>query len=137
MGIPQTWAGFKAIECCRCGTGFAMESALYDLRQSDHKIFWCPNGHEQYLTGETPSEKRIAELERQVAQEKAKAESAQRSREWAEQRAKGANISAGKAKAAAKRLERRVNCGVCPHCRRSFKQLRAHMQAKHPEHAHE
>jgi hypothetical protein len=110
-----------------------MATDLYDRRLKDHEVFYCPNGHPQHFTGTDPDKKRIAELERQIAAEKANAESAHRQRQWAESRAKGANIQAGKAKAAKRRLEARVNCGVCPHCRRTVKQMAAHIKTKHPE----
>lgn len=131
MGIPDTWSGFKATDCCVCGVGFAMESGLYDQRRKDHAQFYCPNGHGQHFAGKTDDEKRIAELERAVATAKADALSAQRAREWAEQRAKGANIAAGLAKGKLKRVHERLHAGVCPFCKRTFKQLAAHMASKH------
>jgi hypothetical protein len=133
MGIPATWAGFKTIECCRCATGFAVEAGLYEQRRQDHESFWCPNGHEQHFTGKTVDQRRIEQLEHQVASEQARAKRERHSREWAESRAKGANIQAGKAKAAKRRLEARIARGVCPCCHRTFKQLAAHMKTKHPE----
>jgi len=42
-------------------------------------------------------------------------------------------ITAGKAKAAAARLQKRVANGVCPCCTRSFANLRRHMETTHPE----
>jgi len=133
MGIPATWDGFRTVTCCRCGTGFAMEADLHARRKQDHRDFYCPNGHKQYFTGPSSEQKKIADLERQLQQATENARRAQQSREWAESRAKGANIQAGKAKAALKRLEHRIDCGVCPHCSRTFKQLAAHMKSKHPE----
>ncbi len=117
--------------CCNCGVAFAMDTALYQQRRKDHASFYCPNGHSQYYTGQTDEQKRIAELERAVELAKRETESARHSRQWAESRAKGANIAAGLAKAAARRLRRRVEAGVCPDCHRTFKQLAAHMKCKH------
>lgn len=108
-----------------------MEAALQARRLKDRRDFWCPNGHSQHYTGKSDEAKRIEELERALAAEKSRADRERSNREWAESRAKGANIAAGKAKAAARRLTHRVECGVCPHCRRTFKQLAAHMRAKH------
>jgi len=114
MGIPATWSGFSTCECYLCGTGFAMEAGLYAQRRADHAEFYCPNGHGQHFTGESSEQKqlrlaqeRIVALQRDVARERD-------SRQWAERSARGAHIAAGKAKAAAKRLMHRVNCGVCP-----------------------
>src|SRR4051812_3178393 len=109
MGIPATWSGFQATDCCICGVGFAMETGLYAQRRADRKSFWCPNGHSQHFTGETDDERQIAHLRRQLEIAQADARRAQQSREWAEQRTKGANIAAGLAKAAKRRLEQRVS----------------------------
>jgi|SRR5262245_19752842 len=133
MGIPLTWSGFQSLECCNCGVGFAMEIGLYQRRQQDHGSFWCPNGHSQHFIGTTPDEKKIAELQRERDQLKYERDSARTSQKWAEDRAKSANIAAGMARAAKRRLEVRVARGVCPCCHRTFKQLAAHMKAKHPE----
>lgn len=119
--------------CCVCYMEFGVPSDFYAARRKDHANFYCPRGHGQSYTGQTTEEKRIAELELQVQAEKARAKSAQRQREWAEAATRGANIAAGKAKAAKRRLEARVSRGVCPCCRRTFKQLAAHMKTKHPE----
>lgn len=131
MGIPDTWSGFATIECCLCHTGFAVEQGLYTARKNDRRSFWCPNGHEQHFTGRTAEQEEIARLKRERDAAQAEALRQKNAREWAESRAKGANIAAGKAKAAQRRLVHRVECGVCPHCQRTFKQLAAHMKAKH------
>lgn len=131
MGLPFTFAGWKSTTCYSCNTAIGMESELYDQRLSDHRSFWCPNGHEQHFTGDTPAQKQIQALEAELAKAKADRDRAHSSRQWAETRAKGANMKAGKAKAALKRLTHRVECGVCPHCQRTFKQLAAHIKSKH------
>lgn len=133
MGIPATWSGFSTVECCVCLTGFAIEAGLHDARKRDQRSFWCPNGHEQHFTGERPELKRIKELEQERDRLRRERDSATSAREWAEQRTRGANIAAGKARAAKQRLEQRVARGVCPCCHRTFKQLAAHMKSKHPE----
>lgn len=132
MGLLATEAARSVgLNCYLCGTAFWIERELYVQRKNDRRTFWCPNGHDQHFVGETAEQVRIKELERQVATERANAESHRRQRQWAETRAKGANIQAGKAKAALRRTVERVHAGVCPHCNRTFKQLAAHMQAKH------
>lgn len=122
---------YTEITCYRCAVKFGMPDSIYERRKADHDSFWCPNGHEQHFTGQTPDQKRIAELEREVQFARSDAEHQRSSRKWAETRAKGANIAAGKAKAAQRRLIARVHAGVCPHCNRTFKQLAAHMKSKH------
>lgn len=118
--------------CARCGEVYGITVELETVRRRDGQTMYCPNGHPQHFSlMESIDERRIKELERDLGIERARAESAHRQREWAETRAKGANIAAGKARAKAARLQHRVECGVCPSCHRTFKQLAAHMLAKH------
>ncbi len=131
---------FVTIKCYLCATPFGMETSLYNQRCKDRRGFFCPVGHEQYFSGPTPDQKRIADLEAEVAKQKAEtlrqqrvAEADREARRWAESAVHGARVMRGRAEAAKKRLEHRVNCGVCPHCKRTFKQLAAHMKSKHPE----
>ncbi len=135
--LKSEWTGTRAnlvtIRCFSCQTEFAMDEALYDARYADHRNFWCPNGHDQHFIGKTEDQRKIAQLEAERDAAKRDAESQRRSREWAERTARGANVKAGKARAALRRLNHRVNCGVCPHCQRTFKQLAAHMKTKHAD----
>jgi hypothetical protein len=130
-GVLATHA-MTVMDCVQCGEVFATLTSYDSQRRRDGRSFYCPNGHSQcYSPGKTIEQQRIEELERQVQIERNQRESAQRQRQWAERLAKGANIAAGKAKAAQRRLLHRVECGVCPHCQRRFKQLAAHIQSKH------
>jgi protein-arginine kinase activator protein McsA len=119
-------------DCAQCGEVFAIRQDLTEVRRRDGKEFYCPNGHTMvFSASKSFDERRIEELQRELAAAKDRAESAHRQREWAESRAKGCNIAAGKARAKAARLQHRVECGTCPNCHRTFKQLAAHMLAKH------
>lgn len=131
MGVPATWTGFRAVGCYKCGTGFAMEASLYERRYADHDLFYCPNGHPQHFSGESTEKQKLRDAEARAAQAEADARRQREAREWAERRAKGANIAAGIAKGKLRRVHERVHAGVCPHCNRTFKQLAAHMQSKH------
>jgi hypothetical protein len=109
---------------------FGIPADYQTRRRNDHASFYCPSGHAQSYQGKSEAE----QLRAQLAEKDAAIEAERRSRKWAEDRAKGANISAGMARAAHRRLSDRVSHGVCPCCQRTFKQLAAHMKAKHPEH---
>lgn len=37
------------IVCCECSVPFGMLKEVHAQRNRDHKMFWCPNGHEQYF----------------------------------------------------------------------------------------
>jgi hypothetical protein len=125
--------GFAWIDCSNCGVTFAITNDYEQRRREDKRSFYCPNGHTQFYPGETGKEREIRELKEKLRLEESRRANAESSRKWAEQAAQGARIAAGKAKAAKNRLLHRVNCGVCPHCKRTFKQLAAHMKTKHPE----
>jgi hypothetical protein len=130
---------YTEIACYLCRVRFAISDDLYRQRVNDRRTLWCPNGHDQHFTGKTQDQRRIEELQAELAREKQRAESAARARSWAESRAteaerriRGVSISAGKAKAQLRRTTQRIQAGVCPHCNRTFKQLAAHMKCKHP-----
>lgn len=130
MGEPAVIPAYRmdlvATSCSNCGIEFAVPRGWDEERRKKPLNFFCPNGHSLVYRGETPEQKRIAELERQVAKEK-------REREWAESQRRSADIRRGKAEKALQRQSKRVACGVCPHCHRTFRQLVEHMKTKHPE----
>jgi RNase P subunit RPR2 len=114
---------FEMIDPSCCDVPFFILRSKYKARRLDHKNFWCPNcGRSQYYPQESDNEK----LERRLAFEK-------RRRESAEREAKYQKDCARTQKAAKTRLKNRVKHGVCPCCNRTFKQLARHMKNKHPE----
>lgn len=119
----------ESICCASCAMEFAAPARFIADRRSDHKNFYCPAGHSNWYPGKSEKE----QLQQQLEAERQRANRAESARKWAEQQAKNARVSAGMHKAAKKRLEHRVNCGVCPHCQRTFKQLAAHIKSKHPK----
>ena len=59
--------GFEKTTCSKCGAQSLLPAErIRKLRQS-HATFYCPNGHSQYFPGKTAEEKRIEQLEREVA----------------------------------------------------------------------
>ena len=119
-------------DCYICGVVFALTPQFMSERRASGASFSCPNGHSMfYPKGERQDEreKRVLRLELDAARREV--ERQRGARKWAESRAHGANIVAGKAKAAHRRLEHRIACGVCPKCNRTFRQLAAHMKSKH------
>jgi hypothetical protein len=83
---------------------------------------YCPLGHKWVFSGEGEA----ARVKRQL--------------EWAQQREgrlaaerDQAKASARAQKGAATRARRRAAAAVCPCCKRSFVQLRRHMETKHPD----
>lgn len=105
----------ETITCCSCGVEFGVPCYLKKKLLETHKRFYCPNGHEQAFLGETEAERLKKELEKQK----------ERTR-WAEEENK-------KVTKKLKRTEKRISCGVCPCCNRSFVNLQRHMKTKHKD----
>lgn len=56
------------VDCANCGADICLSTAMYARRRSDGQSFYCPNGHSNHYTPEpTDDQKRIAELEKQLA----------------------------------------------------------------------
>jgi len=111
-----------AITCCHsgCGIVFAVPVWWEKCRRGDHKTWYCPNGHDQLFQQETEAEK---------AQKEAAALRAKLDQERMASRT--AALERDKAVKANKRLRTRAKFGVCPFCKRTFKQLAEHMECKH------
>lgn len=113
---------FVMEECCDCGLPFFMPKYHKEMLLKSHASFYCPNGHGQHYTGKSEAQKRIEELEKQIAAEKQAYDNV-------------ANAMLDE-KNKAKKLQRqlnRVHKGVCPCCNRTFENLQKHMATKHPE----
>ena len=114
---------------CWCGIKFAIPDNLYRWLQDDAtRDCYCPMGHTfVYTKGAAAiAQERLAEEERRrrMAQERA-----DRERERADDNERRRIAQ----KAATTRAKKRHGAAVCPCCKRSFKQLRRHMQTQHPD----
>lgn len=107
---------FVTQECLTCGMQFAMTEMMDTERRRDGNNFCCPAGHWQSYT-----EPLVKKLERELAQERAKHDQTR-----AAQRAATDEIQ---------RLKNRAGMGQCPCCEGTFRNLRNHMQRKHPNFA--
>jgi septal ring factor EnvC (AmiA/AmiB activator) len=108
--------------CCQCGIPFGMPSDFKEVCQQDsNKWFYCPNGHSQHYS-ETTEQK----LRKQLDLERGKL--AQKVTESIQ-----LENQLDKVNKKLKRTEKRIANGVCPCCNRTFKDLAAHIQTKHPD----
>jgi hypothetical protein len=112
--------------CCDCGVMFAMPEALRE-RALQHRgpaghQFYCPNGHAQHYLGKTDLEK--ANVQLQWERERAARLSAELEQTTASLRAQ---------RGVTTKLKKRIAGGVCPCCKRSFKDLYRHMAGRHPD----
>jgi len=111
---------FVTITCCNCRMPFGMSRAFYNARSNDHKLFYCPAGHDQYFSGKSEAEKLREEVERKSQMIDA-----------ANQRASRLERQRDDVAKAHKRMRERIRNGVCPCCNRTFQNLLRHMQTEH------
>lgn len=105
--------------CCRCGVAFAIPEHLMEGCRDTGNPFYCPNGHNLvYKSRIKDLEKRLGEREVELRAAKCETLAERQKREALE--------------VEAQRLKRRISNGVCPCCKRTVKQLAAHMKSKHP-----
>ena len=117
------------LSCASCGIRFAIPQKMDAERRRDHKMFWCPSGHENYFPWKSEAEKLRDELTRERAlrdQVQARADMMERRVELKERQVRAR-------KAVATRLRNRIQKGRCPCCRSQFADLAAHMSRHHPD----
>lgn len=119
-------------ECYLCHVLFAIPLSMQQRARAEGTTFYCPNGHGQvYSKSEvTKLKERLAEQEQVLLRKQREVEQANSARDRF-------RASAERERASRKRIEKRVANGVCPCCKRTFKQLAAHMDNKHPEYVKE
>ena len=101
------------MECYKCCILFAVPNDFEDRRRKDHTGFYCPSGHCQSFTSETEEERLLKEavvLRNRLATA-----------------TKTARIETNRRLL----MERRIRQGVCPKCKRSFSNVKRHMETKH------
>lgn len=133
MSTTTIFTTLNQVTCYKCGLLFGLEANHQERLRKSHDGFYCPNGHIQYYNGESDVERRA-----RLAEERARsAESlANYERNRADSNAREANIQTHRARALkghVTRIKRRVAHGVCPCCQRTFSNLAAHMETKHPK----
>lgn len=123
-----TFQGTLVIEeCCSCGVAFAwpkdLEKYKLDHRlDNNRKWFYCPNGHPQYFTGRPEADRLREQL--QVERDNA---------EFWRGRTKATERQLSATKGVVTRTKRRISNGVCPCCKRTFANVRRHMESEHPD----
>lgn len=106
---------FKAHICGECGIEYWVPERWDDDKRQRGESFWCPNGHCRVYR-ETEATKLRRELEAK-----------QREVDWHRQ----LREKAEKDRRKVERKLSRVQKGVCPECKRSFENLRRHMESQH------
>lgn len=122
--VATTLGTLSVYNCATCGIAYGIPTGYDDKRREDGKAFYCPNGH-TLVYGDSTTDQLKAERER-TARLTARIDQERAEREHAQRRAAAARGQVTK-------IRNRVGRGVCPCCNRSFADLAAHMQTKHPD----
>jgi hypothetical protein len=134
---------YKIETCCTCGMSFAISEDFRNMRLEDRKTFYCPSGHGQHYSGKSDAEKLKEQLEQTRNEllskrvQTKKLENLLRieeeyKKEYREQRDE-LKKSLSATKGHTTRLKKRIANGVCPCCKRTFKNLGAHMKSEHSD----
>lgn len=113
------------VRCGNCGIEFGVDKSLDDQWRQGGDTWYCPNGHAQVYrkTEVSTLREKVEQLERETAWKSRALETARRSR--------------SSMKGQVTRIKRRISNGVCPCCKRTFKNLERHMKSQHPDFAPE
>jgi hypothetical protein len=129
--MTATLSHYTALETlsCWCGLPFAAPSELLrECRRDSNQKCYCPLGH-VIVWRKTEADR----LREQLAAKQAEVDRA--NARIADQRVsiehKDRKLIAAKGQMT--KLKKRVAHGVCPCCKRHFKELHRHMQTEHPE----
>lgn len=114
--------------CATCGIAFALPASFMGALRNNKKEFFCPNGHSLSF-----NEREVDRLQREKEKLARELEIAKVERDAARKLRDENAAKAEKASTSLRRLKARVGAGACPGCKRSFPNLRRHMESKHPE----
>lgn len=120
--------------CARCGGLFAISAQFRAecARLGGFKQMWaCPYCKTTWGFGEGE----VDTLKRQIKTHEVNEKWLREQRDRATKEAEHFRKSRDGIKGALTKVKKRVRHGVCPCCQRTFKQLAAHMAAKHPDYA--
>lgn len=112
-------------DCRKCGVVYTVPEVMYDTMRADGGFAHCQNGHSW---GWREGTKQRDEL--RAERDRLKQDAARLCDEL-----NAANKKVVRMEADIVRNECRAKAGVCPCCKRTFKQLAAHMKTKHPQYA--
>ncbi len=106
----------EVTDCCTCGVAFALPLSLHRTAKEKGSSFYCPNGHSLVY-----KKTDVQKLQEELQQANERVATANKLRWEQEERA-----------VKAERKLKRVHRGVCPECKRTFRDVARHMQTKHP-----
>lgn len=117
----QVFTGTLYIKVCiTCGITYGVPQDFNEQRREDGEMFYCPNGHGLHYT-----EKTSTRLKRDLARVEGRLLAVEDQRDATQRTLRTT-------KGHLTRFKHRIANGVCPSCRRTFDDLRAHMLTEHP-----
>ena len=133
--VEDTETTFYPVTCYHCGSWFAINESLHRrARERKTGSVYCPACGQSFCwTGSTPEERVREEMQRKLNVANRRADNAEQRAIDAQSAADTAEAKRRAEKAAKTRLKNRIKNGVCPCCKRHFKDLQRHMKSKHPE----
>jgi hypothetical protein len=124
----QIGVELELVTCSECGVSFGLPTTWLTGRRSDHKTWYCPNGHTRYFPGKTKEEELRDELER--VRKIAEMERKTAAQLHADKQRLRRQVSAQKG--VATRLRNKAIAGVCAFCAHEFTDVAEHVKAEHP-----
>jgi hypothetical protein len=128
----QTFTGtLEVVTCAGCAMTFGIPVHLATDRRTDHKTFYCPNGHSNYW----PQESDLERTERFLTNARERTRYAEAAASAARDQAAAAARSNRALKGHLTRARNKIAAGNCPvpDCGQHFANVREHMKFKHPE----
>lgn len=126
----QGTVDFVMEECCNCGMPFYLTKDLQNrLRKEPGTSFWCPKGHGQHYTGETPEQK----LKKQLAAAQAEAEFAYQKLGEERETSEHFKRRLSSVRGHLTRAKNQLLKGNCPCCDEHFDDLEQHITTQHPD----
>lgn len=119
---------FEIEICCSCDVTFAVPRATSTRWQQTGETFCCPYGHKQHYGSNENSE-----LKEKLKQAKKKIEFYSDSLDEVNIENGHLRHTVRAEKGAKTKLKKRIANGVCPCCKRSFTNVKRHMDTQHPE----
>lgn len=118
----------ELLTCTECGLSYGVPSAWVDGRRSDHKTWYCPNGHQRYFPGKSREE----ELRDELAKVRETAEYHRKRGDRLEDDKAHLKRVASAQKGVATRLRNKAVAGICAFCACEFPNVAEHVKAEHP-----
>jgi hypothetical protein len=128
MGYALKKIVLEETTCCVCATVFAVDETIMANRRFHAGNIHCPNGHSIGW-----SESEADKVRKQLAHKQKELEAEQQRVQMERSMRIDAENARARADKELKRVKKRVNAGMCPHCNRTFSQLARHMKCKHAD----